>query len=129
MKRVAKLWLMTAMTCAFLALSACVAAPAPRDEVYAPPPRSPAQGYHQMYRGHDIRYDAGLGVYALMDLPNYFFFEGNYYRYHDGHWNYSRDMKSRWRNYDERKLPPGLAKKYAHEKDGKGRKKKGHEDK
>ena len=114
MKSVANLGLVTVITCAFLALSACVATPTPRGEVYAPPPHSPAPGYQQMYRGHDIRFDAGLGVYVVMDLPNYYYFDGNYYKYHRDHWYSSHDMKSKWRDYDERKLPPGLAKKYAH---------------
>jgi len=110
-----KAWILAAMTAAALALGGCVAAPPPRDRGYAPPPYAPAPGYHQIYRGHDIRYDANLGVYLIVDMPNHYFFNDNYYRYHEGRWYYSRDLEKHWRHYDERKLPPGLAKKYRHD--------------
>ena len=104
-----------ALAAAALAAAACVAPPARRGPEYAPPPRSPAPGYHQLYRGHDIRYDANLGVYVVLDLPNHYFYNDHYYRFHSGHWYYSRDLDEHWRRYDERKLPPGLAKKYRRE--------------
>ena len=116
MKGLSHLFRMTAMSCAVAALAACVAYPAGQRESYPPPPRAPAAGYHQEYRGHDLRWNASLGVYVIMDMPNHYFYNGDYYRYHRGQWYYSRDMKKRWRHYDERKLPPGLAKKYPHEK-------------
>jgi len=116
MKGLNYLFRMIAMSCAAAALAGCVAYPAGQRESYPPPPRAPAAGYHQEYRGHDLRWNASLGVYVIMDLPNHYFYNGDYYRYHRGQWYYSRDMKKRWRHYDERKLPPGLAKKYPREK-------------
>ncbi len=114
--------LLTAMLCAGLAITGCVAYPAHREGVYAPPPRAPAPGYHQMYYGHDLRYDVNLGVYLVVGMPNHYFYHDNYYRYHEDRWYHSHDLKGNWRTYDERKLPPGLAKKYGHDNRGKGRK-------
>jgi len=113
--------LVITMSVAVFAGAGCVAAPAHRGSVYAPPPYAPAPGYHQMYRGHDIRYDANLGVYIVMDLPNHYYFDDNFYRYHSGRWYYSHDLEKHWRHYDGHKLPPGLAKKYRHEDNGRHR--------
>ena len=121
MKRLSKILLTMAMVCAVLAASGCVAYPAHRGAVYPPPPRAPAPGYHQEYRGHDLRYDANLGVYVILDMPNHYFYHDNYYRYHRGRWYYSHDLKEHWRTYDERRLPPGLARKYHHDKDERDR--------
>ena len=110
-----------AICCGILTVAGCVAYPAPRGEVYGPPPHAPAPGYHQVYRGHDLRFDANLGVYVVVDLPNHYFFNDRYYRFHRGYWYYSRDLNGKWRHYKGRKLPPGLAKKYGYEEHGQHR--------
>ncbi len=126
MKNSGNALLLTAMVGAVVAVTGCVAYPAHRGGVYAPPPYAPADGYHQAYYGHDLRYDVNLGVYLVVDRPNHYYYHDNYYRYDAGRWYYSHDLNDRWRTYDERKLPPGLAKKYGHDNRGKGRKRDYH---
>jgi len=118
--------LKAAISCAILTVSGCVAYPAPRGEVHGPPPHAPAPGYHQVYRGHELRFDANLGVYVILDLPNHYFFNDRYYRFHGGHWYYNRDLNGKWRPYQARKLPPGLMKKYEHEERRQHRKQEDH---
>ena len=81
---------------------------------YGPPPHAPAHGYRHKYNNHDLLYDSGLGVYVVVGVPDFYFIDGNYYRHsHDG-WYYSREYDRDWKPYKDhdRKLPPGLSKKY-----------------
>ena len=100
-----------------LAMSGCVVYPAhPHDPGYGPPPHAPAHGYRYKYHDHDLIYDAGLGVYVVIGVTDYFFLDNYYYHHrHDG-WYYSRDFDRDWRQYKDNRLPPGLAKKY-HDRD------------
>jgi len=118
--------LLTAMVGAVVAVTGCVGYPAHRGGVYAAPPYAPENGYRQSYYGHDLRYDGSLGVYLILDRPHHYYYRDNYYRYDAGRWYYTRDLNKRWRSYDERKLPPGLAKKYGHDDRGRDRKRDYH---
>lgn len=82
------------------------------DNGYGPPPHAPAHGYRAKYQGHDLVYDSNLGVYVIIGLQDYYYGDGYYYRHTDDHWYYSKDLDNHWDNYDDRQLPPGLAKKY-----------------
>jgi len=87
---------------------------------YGPPPHAPAHGYRYKYHDHDLVYDANLGVYIVIGVTDYYFYDNFYYRRsHDG-WHYSREFDRDWKPYKDhdRKLPPGLAKKYRdHDRD------------
>jgi hypothetical protein len=118
MKGLSKFLGMTAMTGALLLAAGCVVYPhgnAGNDRNYGPPPHAAKHGYRQPYNGHEVRYDAHLGVYLVVGMPNYYYLDNQYYRYDQNRWYYSQDVNKGWRDYDERRLPPGLAKKYAHE--------------
>lgn len=93
--------------------SGCAVYPAHHhDRGYGPPPHAPAHGYRAKYDNHDLIYDSHLGVYLVVGLPDYYFYDGHFYRHeHDG-WYYSKRFDRDWDRYNERKLPPGLAKKY-----------------
>lgn len=107
---------------AALGVTGCAVYPAHHhDQGYGPPPHAPAHGYRAKYHDHDLVYDSGLGVYVVIGLPDYYYVDGYYYRHsHDG-WYYSKELDRDWNGYDDRKLPPGLAKKYNGGHPGKGK--------
>jgi hypothetical protein len=89
---------------------------------YGPPPHAPAHGYrHKTRRGAELVFDSGLGVYIVVGLPDHYYSDGRYYRYHRGYWEYSPDLDGPWHGRDKKKLPPGLSKKYDGEHPGKGK--------
>jgi hypothetical protein len=61
-----------------------------------PPPHAPAHGYRHKQSNHDLVFDSGLGVYVVLGRPDYYFWDNRYYRYHDGHWQFSADVDGRW---------------------------------
>lgn len=81
---------------------------------YGPPPyaASPTPGYRTAYHTHNMRYDGNLGVYVLLGLPDHYYFNNVYYRYSRNNWYYRYQDKDKWRKFDRRKLPRGLARKY-----------------
>ncbi len=83
----------------------------PRHEGYGPPPHAPAHGYRAKYHGHDLMYDAGLGVYIVVGLPHIYFHDGLYYRFDHDEWYYSDRPDHGWKKSGKSKIPPGLAKK------------------
>jgi hypothetical protein len=112
MKKV-KLLLSGMVLSSVLAMSGCVVhATHPQGYGYGPPPHAPAHGYRHKYHNHDLVYDANLGVYIVLGFTDYYFLDDIYYHHrHDG-WYYSRDFDRDWRQYKDKRLPPGLAKKY-----------------
>ena len=118
MESLSKFLLMTVLTGALLMASGCAVYPdnyGRNDRNYGPPPHTAKHGYRQPYGGYEVRYDAHLGVYLVVGMPDYYYLDDQYYRYDRSrnHWYYSHDLDKGWRDYDERRLPPGLAKKYA----------------
>jgi hypothetical protein len=89
-----------------------------------PPPHAPAHGRRAKSQASSevqLVFDAGLGVYVVVDVPHTYYWEGVYLRIQDGRWMMSATFDGPWEAGKDVALPPGLAKKYA----GKG-KKKGH---
>ena len=78
-----------------------------------PPPHAPAHGYrHKQKQGVDLVFDSGIGVYVVVDRPDYYFDDGYYYRLHKGKWQYSTSLHGNWKPHVYQQLPPGLQKKY-----------------
>ena len=75
---------------------------------YGPPPHAPAHGYRHKQQGVELVYDSGRGVYVVVDFPLHFYFEGNYYRYHEPHWEVGVQVDGPWKSVSEEVLPPGL---------------------
>lgn len=90
---------------------------------HGPPPHAPAHGYRYHYDGVELVYDSGLGVYAVVGYPDYYFYDGYYFRVYDGRWQMSGSLERDWNEAPGRNVPPGLAKKK-----GKGREKGKHDD-
>jgi len=95
-------------------LSGCFIPPNYPQAHYAPPPHAPAHGYRRQHQGREIRYDANLGVYAVVGFPHLYYLNDVYYKYDADHWYYSGSPRSHWHYCSDNKVPPGLAKKYKH---------------
>lgn len=105
---------MTALA-AILSMTASCASypdnPSEKYSSYTEPPHSAKHGYRQQHNGHEISYDENLGVYQVIGMPDYYYLDNQYYRYDGNRWYNSKDVSKGWRDFDESKLPPGLAKK------------------
>lgn len=87
-----------------------------------PPPHAPAHGYRHRHGGVDLTFDSGLGVYAVIGHPGYYFWDNLYWRYHEGFWRYSPSWGGSFIVSEGKRVPPGLAKKHGHGKsEGKGK--------
>lgn len=117
MKGLHKFPIMAVILSAVLVVSGCVVYPANTDAGYGPASRAPAHGYRYNHQGHDVVYDSSLGVYVVVGMQDYYLYDNNYYKYDHDRWYYSRDIDRGWRDYNENRLPPGLAKKYARRND------------
>ena len=75
---------------------------------HEPPPHAPAHGYRHKQHGVELVYDSGRGVYVVVDFPLHFYFKGNYYRYHEPHWEVGVHVDGPWESVSEEALPRGL---------------------
>ena len=123
MKNLSRILISGVIISAFLMVSGCAVYPARYNEGNGPPQNAPAHGYRYKQQGHDLVYDSNLGVYVVVGLPDYYYFNNNYYRYNQNRWYYSKDLNRDWRDYKDSKLPPGLAKKYGYGRKGKDNRK------
>lgn len=96
---------------------------------HGPPPHAPAYGYrkkhdehhdyeheHEHYRQHgdvELVFDSNRGVYVVVGMPNYFFWDGVYLRVDNGDWFASARLDGDWKPCSNDSLPPGLRKKTA----------------
>jgi len=82
-----------------------------------PPPHAPAHGYrHKHHQGVDLVYDAEMGVYLVMGHDHCYFHKDTFYRLTNGSWEVSVEIGGKWRTIPDKKVPPGLQKKYAYHK-------------
>ena len=76
------------------------------DDYHDYPPSRPNHGYRHSYGGGPtLIFDSGLGLYALYGYPDYYYYDGFYYRWHGGYWNRSRYWNRRWERCDSRYWP------------------------
>ncbi len=75
---------------------------------HGPPPHAPAHGYRHKHQGVELVYDSGRGVYVVVDFPLHFNFKGQYYRYHEPHWEAGVHFDGPWESVSEEALPRGL---------------------
>ena len=82
-----------------------------------PPPHAPAHGYRHKHReGVELVYNAEIGVYLVMGHHHYYFHKDSFYRLTTGSWEVSVEIGGKWRTIPDKKVPPGLQKKYAYHK-------------
>lgn len=78
-----------------------------------PPPHAPAHGHrHKHQSGVVLRFDSGLGVYAVVDRVGVYFHDGWFVRFHDGGWQVCASLDGRWRPRSAEWVPPGLRSKH-----------------
>jgi hypothetical protein len=83
---------------------------------HAPPPWAPAHGHrrhHQRAYQHrdatvDLVFDSGLGVYVVVGLPNYYYWNGLYLRLDAGRWVQAPYIDARWAPCPADRIPGGL---------------------
>lgn len=98
---------------------------------HGPPPHAPAHGYRrkheQAYHSHtgsvELVFDSGLGVYVVVGMRDYYYWNNSYLYVRDGQWWMSTYLDGEWRPRDTSSLPGGLQQKYAAGAKGKKAKK------
>ena len=82
-----------------------------------PPPHAPAHGYrHKHHGGVDLVYDTEIGVYLVMGHDHCYFHKDRFYRRTNGSWQVSIELGGKWSTIPDKKVPPGLEKKYQYHK-------------
>jgi len=71
---------------------------------------APRHGYRRYYQGHELSYDAGIGVYAIIDRPGIYLHNNRYLRRHNGVWQSSKKLNGGWNAALERYVPQKLKK-------------------
>jgi len=99
---------------------------------HGPPPWAPAHGYRKHQRAYqhrantvDLVFDSGLGVYVVVGIPNYYYWNGTYIRLNAGSWYRAPYLDGRWALCPASELPGNLHSKSAKAKKGRS-KSKGH---
>jgi hypothetical protein len=90
-----------------------------RDEGHGPPPWAPAHGYRRKHeRAYqsrpdtvDLVFDSGLGVYVVVGIPNYYYWDGVYLRIDSGRWYRAPYLDARWAPCPVDSLPGNLRSK------------------
>jgi len=78
---------------------------------HGPPPHARAHGYHRkQVDGLELVYDSTYGVYVIMGMPHYYYWEGHFYRMYGGFWEVSLRVDADWIPATLGSLPPGLQK-------------------
>jgi hypothetical protein len=97
------------------------------DEGHGPPPWAPAHGYRRKYEHAyqhrdstvDLVFDSGLGVYIVVGIPNYYYWNGTYVRLNGTSWSRAPYLDARWTPCSEDELPGNLRSKTVKGKKGK----------
>lgn len=74
-----------------------------------PPAHAPAYGYRRKHANNvEIVYDSSIGLYVVVGHPDHYYYDGYYYRLHDGLWEMSLEFDGNWKIASENSLPSGL---------------------
>jgi hypothetical protein len=76
-----------------------------------PPPHAPAHGYRHKHRNRDLVYDANIGVYVVVGLPDVWFVDGSYFRWYGERWEMGVSVDGPWRVARESAVPFKLREK------------------
>jgi hypothetical protein len=76
-----------------------------------PPPHAPAHGYRHKHRNRDLVYDANIGVYVVVGLPDVWFLDGSYFRWYGERWEMGVSVDGPWRVARESAVPFKLREK------------------
>jgi hypothetical protein len=73
-------------------------APSVHGQGHGPPPHAPAHGhrYKRHQDGLELVFDAGLGVYVVVDRPDYYWHRDRYLHWVSGSWRVSNRFDGHW---------------------------------
>lgn len=98
-----------------------------KNQGHGPPPHAPAHGYRAKHNGHDMKFDTGLGVYVVVDIPETYFANNLYIRMgSDGRWMVSNELDRGWRTAINHEVPYKLKEKHPKKGQSKDKKKGKH---
>lgn len=73
------------------------------------PPHAPAHGRRRKEAGDlKITYDPDRDIYVVVNLPHHYYYNGSYYRLHNGSWQVALKIDGSWKTVPHKLLPPGL---------------------
>jgi len=82
---------------------------------HGPPPHAPAHGYRHKHH-HDaveLVFDGGLGAYAVVGRPGYYWHSDHYLRWVSGEWRVSGRIDGGWVVVSSARVPAKLVAKHA----------------
>ena len=93
---------------------------------HGPPPHAPAHGYRYKHEhGVVLKYDSGLGVYIVVELPGTYYHDRLYIRPSSNRkWEVAAYFNGPWRIAVKGEVPPKLKKSKGKGHPGKGKGKK-----
>ena len=91
------------------------ARPSVHAKSHGPPPHAPAHGHrHKRHRdGVELVFDAGLGVYVVVNEAGHYWHTDRYLRWVAGEWSASYRIDGGWVVISGDTVPPGLTRKHA----------------
>lgn len=77
---------------------------------HADPQRVPKHGHRRHYQEHELRFDARIGAYIIVNQPGIYFSDNHYLRLHRGAWQTANTLNGRWRVAARQEVPEKLSK-------------------
>jgi hypothetical protein len=87
---------------AILGFGGCVAVPSGGYYTYGYAPYGPR---YVTPEGVTVAYNYGPGVYTVVGFPGLYWWGGHYYRWHGGHWQWSRHHGGPWAYRPAKRVP------------------------
>jgi len=93
-------------------------APSVHGRGHGPPPHAPAHGHrHKRHTDEvELAFDAGLGVYLVVDRPGYYWHRDRYLHWSSGRWSVSHRMDGHWAAISIDAVPARLTAKHSKHK-------------
>jgi hypothetical protein len=82
---------------------------------HGPPPHAPAHGHrHKRHQDElELAFDAGLGVYVVVDRPGYYWYRDRYLHWAAGSWSVSHRFDGHWAEISIDAVPRSLVSKHS----------------
>ena len=93
-------------------------APSVHGRGHGPPPHAPAHGHRHKRHRDDVElvFDSGLGVYLVVDRPDYYWHRDRYLHWSSGSWRVSHRIDGDWAVVSVDVVPVALHSKYSKRK-------------
>jgi hypothetical protein len=77
---------------------------------YADRHETPRHGHRRHYQEQELRFDARIGAYIIVNQPGIYFSDNHYLRLHRGAWQTANKLDGRWRVAERQEVPEKLTK-------------------